>query len=305
MSENWIYAALAVMFIFSMSIDFFGHKGDKEQSLSTSIKWSIFWVAMGVLFGGFIYAVYGATVASEYYAGYAMEKCLSIDNMMVFMAIFNYFGVKSSSATHKVLTAGILGAIIFRAIFVSAGSALFHLHWSIQILFGLVVIWSAKAIIFGDDEEEEQDFDQVWYVRYLRKVFPVVPNTSDNKFFVRNLGRWAITPLLLCVVTIELSDVMFSFDSVPAVIGVAKETAVIYAAMMMAVMGLRALYFVLEALMRHLSHLDKAVALILVFVGAKLCAGPWYEVDATYSLVIVLGLLSLGVIASLVFPSEG
>lgn len=301
-----LVSVLIGVLIFSIMIDFFGHKDGKEMSFKESVMWSLFWIGMGCGVGAFIYFDYGAVPASEYFSGYAMEKALSIDNLMVFMAIFSYFGIKDSSREHKILLWGIAGALVFRGIFVAAGSSLFHLHWIVQVAFGAIVIWSAKALIFGgDDEDEEVNYDDTWYVKAIKKVYPVATDPKATTFFTVVNGVRHVTPLLLCLVTIELSDVLFSFDSVPAVIGVTKEPILIYAAMIMAILGLRALFFVLGSLIKHLQHLDKAVAVILVFVGAKLIAGAFhYELDAILSLYIVLGLLASGVVASLVLPKK-
>lgn len=299
-----LFAVLAVVLVVSIGIDFFGHRDGHEMSFKESSLWSLFWIAMGIGVGGFIWFDYGDVAASEYFAGYAMEKALSIDNLMVFMAIFSFFGIKDSAREHKILLWGIAGALVFRGIFVAAGSALFHLHWAVQVLFGLIVIYSAKSI-FGGDDDEEVDFNQKWFVKAIKKVYPVDADTRTAKFFSRVGGRRAVTPMLLCMVTIELCDIIFSFDSVPAVIGVTKEPALIYAAMIMAVLGLRSLFFVLGSLMKHLTRLDFFVAIVLVFVGAKLIAAPFgYEVDAITSLCTVLGLLGAGVVASFAFPKR-
>lgn len=298
-----LFGVLAVVLVLSIGIDFFGHKDGHEMSFKESAMWSLFWIAMGVGVGGFIWFDYGDVAASEYFAGYAMEKALSIDNLMVFMAIFTFFGIKDSAREHKILLWGIAGALVFRGIFVAAGSALFHLWWPIQVFFGLVVIWSARGILGGGDDDEEVDFSQKWFVRAIKKFYPVSTDNATSKFFTRIGGRRAVTVMFLCLVTIELCDVMFSFDSVPAVIGVTKEPALIYAAMIMAVLGLRALFFVLGSLMKHLTRLDFFVAIVLVFVGVKLIAAPFgYEMDAISSLCVVLGLLGAGVVTSLVFP---
>ena len=300
-----LFGVLAVVLVLSIGIDFFGHKDGHEMSFKESAMWSLFWIAMGIGVGGFIWFDYGDVAASEYFAGYAMEKALSIDNLMVFMAIFTFFGIKDSAREHKILLWGIAGALVFRGIFVAAGSALFHLHWAVQVFFGLVVIWSAKGILGGGDDDEEVDFNQKWFVRAIKKVYPVDADGRTSKFFSRINGRRAVTPMLLCLVTIELCDVMFSFDSVPAVIGVTKEPALIYAAMIMAVLGLRALFFVLGSLMKHLTRLDFFVAIVLVFVGAKLIAAPFgIEIDPITSLCTVMGLLAAGVIASFVYPKS-
>lgn len=302
---NLIYPTLAIIGGGALLVDIFGHDRNKEMGFKSAVKWSLFWVFCGLLMGGAIYLEKGGMATSQYFAGYAMEKALSVDNLMVFMAIFTYFGVKSQVAQHRVLTYGIIGAVVFRAIFASAGTELFHLHWTVQVLFGLIVIWSAKALIFGGDEDEDVDYSQTWYAKLVNKVYPFAAVENPTTFFIRKNGVKCVTALFMCVVTIELSDVMFSFDSVPAVIGVSKDIDIVYAAMMMAVLGLRALFFVLKSLMKHLHHLEKAVALVLVFVGGKLILEPMgVDINPMHSLVVVLGLLSSGVMASYLFPSK-
>lgn len=300
-----LYLALGVVLVLSILIDFFGHKGKKEQTLGQSVLWSIFWIAIAVGFGGYIYLVYGAVPASEYFSGYAMEKALSIDNLMVFMAIFTFFGITDSAREHKVLLWGIAGALIFRGIFVMLGTSLFNLHWSVQVAFGVIVLYSAYVVMKGDDEHKEVNYNEKGYIRFIKRFYPVDTNSNSSSFFTVTNRVRAVTPLFLCMVTIELSDIMFSFDSVPAVIGITKEPPLVYAAMVMAILGLRALFFVLGALIKKLTRLSFFVGLILVFVGAKLIGHPFgYEVEAIHSLYVVLGLLGLGVVTSLVFPAK-
>lgn len=299
---NLIYPTLAIVGGAALAIDFFGHKKGEEMSVKTASLWSIFWIMCGILMGGLVYLELGADAASQYFAGYAMEKALSVDNLMVFSAIFAYYKIKKQEDMHTVLTYGIIGAIVFRAIFVTVGAGLFNNHTSLFMLgsfdvtlhlvmsaiFAAIIFWGAYGMLTANEAEDEtEDYDNVWYNKLARRWFP----KAGALFFA--------------AVTIELSDVMFSFDSVPAVIAVAKDTAVVYSAMLMAVLGLRALFFVLEALMKHLHHLEKAVVAILVFIGIKLIAEPLgLDISPMLSVSVVLGLLAVGVIASLVVPNN-
>lgn len=287
---------LAIFLVFSLSVDFIFHKGD---SFKSAVIWSVFWVACGIVVGGCVYLIYGTTGASEYFAGYALEKALSMDNLIVFMAIFSYFGIKDAHRQHTILLWGIAGAIIFRGIFVAIGGTLFNassditlfghtitgesIHIGVSTLFGLVVAYSAVMMLKDNEAEgEEDDYDQKWFNKLAHKFFP------------------AAGVMLFCGITIELSDVMFSFDSVPTVIAVTKEPMIVYAAMLSAILGLRALYFVIQSLVAKLHLLEKFVVAILFFVAAKLIAEPWgYTVSPLHSVEIVIGLLALGVIASL------
>lgn len=300
----------------SIGIDFFGHKENKEIGIKSALLWSVFWIALALGYYAFIWVEHGKEFAALFLSGYVLEKSLSVDNLMVFMAIFASFGIKSTHLQHKILLWGIAGAIIFRGIFVAAGTALFNLHWSVQVLFGLIVAWSAVAIIKGGDEEEDIDYSKHWAVRLVGKVLPVHNALDGEKFITIKNGIKYATPALLCVFVIELTDIVFSFDSVPAVIGVTQEPLLVYSAMLMAVLGLRALFFVLSVAVKYLVHLEKAVAVVLVFVGAKLMYHPFgetlhakwsflpHDISPNVSLMIVLGTLALGVIASFIFPEK-
>lgn len=291
---------LAVMLVVSLSVDFFFHKGDDMRSAAI---WSIFWVACGIAVGGFVYLIFGADGASQYFAGYALEKALSMDNLIVFMAIFAYFGIKDVKDQHKVLLWGIAGAIIFRGIFVAVGGSLFNAHASfsvfgyalelhtiISVVFGLIVGYSAYAMLRSNEEEDagdEEDFANKWYNRLAKRWFP-------------KAGA-----LVFAGITVELSDVMFSFDSVPTVIAVTKEPMIVYAAMLSAILGLRALFFVIQSLVNKLWLLEKFVIAILFFVAAKLIAEPFgVHISPLASVSIVLGLLFLGVVASLLIKPK-
>lgn len=313
----WDMVVLAGVLLLSVVIDFLGHKEEKEISIKSALKWSAFWIALGFAYYGYIWVVHSKEYASLFLSGYVLEKSLSIDNLLVFMAIFASFGIKSTHLQHKILLWGIAGAIVFRGIFVAAGTAIFNLHWFFQVLFGLIVAWSALAIIKGgDDEEDEVDYSKHWATRLVGKILPVHPALDGEKFITIKNGIKYATPALLCVFVVEFTDVIFSFDSVPAVIGVTQEPLLVYSAMLFAILGLRALFFVLSVAVKYLVHLEKAVAVVLVFVGAKLMYHPFgealhakwafmpHDISANVSLYIVLGTLALGVLASLVFPEK-
>lgn len=313
----WDMIVLACVLLLSIVVDFLGHKEQKEIGIKSALKWSVFWIALGFAYYGYIWIVHSREYASLFLSGYVLEKSLSIDNLLVFMAIFASFGIKSTHLQHKILLWGIAGAIVFRGIFVAAGTALFNLHWSVQVLFGLIVAWSALAIIKGgDDDEDEVDYSKHWATRLVGKILPVHPALDGEKFITIKNGIKYATPALLCVFVVEFTDVIFSFDSVPAVIGVTQEPLLVYSAMLFAILGLRALFFVLSVAVKYLVHLEKAVAVVLVFVGAKLMYHPFgealhakwsfmpHDISANVSLYIVLGTLALGVLASLVFPEK-
>lgn len=288
----------------SIGIDFFGHKDKHTMGFKEASLWSVGWVAIAIAYGFFIKAWYGEEASSLYFSGYALEKALSVDNLVVFTAIFASFGIKCQATQHRILLWGIAGALIFRGIFVAAGTELFNLHWGIQVAFAIIVAWSAKAVLFEDDDDTK-DYSNHFAVRLVRKFYPVAVSYKGDRFFTVIKGVKYATPVLLCMIVVELSDVLFSFDSVPAVIGVTQEPFLVYACMIFAILGLRALYFVLNALLSKLQYLKYAVAALLVFVAAKLAMGAFgVHIDPTLSLYFVLGTLSLGVISSAFAPKE-
>jgi len=315
--------------LFSVYVDLATHKNVAEVSMSNAIKWSVFWVSLALCFYAYLWVRFSSEWAALFLAGYVLEKSLSVDNLMVFIAIFASFSIKSG-LQHRILYWGILGALSFRAIFVALGTSIFLASPWVGFLFAAVVAWSAVQMLKGgDDEEEIEDYTDHWSVRLTGKLLPIYKKLHFDRFFIMHhefldgsLDKAAITrngviyatPAFLCLMTIETSDIAFSFDSVPAVISVTQQPLLVYAAMIFAVLGLRSMYFVLAALNRYLVHLEKAIIALLFFISGKLALQSWNHVfgdtgihiSATMSLIIVVAMLAGGVIASFLFPaSEG
>ena len=323
------FEVLVVFFcaiLFSIYIDLVSHRHSKGITVKNAALWSIFWISLALSFYFYLYFRFEPEWADLYLAGYVLEKSLSIDNLMVFVAIFTSFGIKDH-LQHRILYWGILGALIFRAIFVVIGTGLFAASPWIGFIFAAFVLWSGwKMLRGGDDNEEEiEDYTHHWSVRLVGKIMPVFPKLMQEKFFVKNnelnadqivsvtrQGFRYATPAFLCLMTIETSDVAFAFDSVPAVIAVTQEPLLVYAAMIFAILGLRSLYFILAALTKYLVHLEKAVIALLFFIGIKMGIQSWnhavfdtgIHISANVSLYIVLGVLFIGVVASFIFPEK-
>lgn len=321
-----------VLSVGAIAIDMYAHSDDKPIPLKSAALWSIFWVLISLGFAGYLRWHHGAEVASLFVTGYALEKVLSIDNLFVMMAIFSWFSVPDGYR-HRVLYWGIMGAIVFRLIFVAIGTGLLMLGPWVEMAFAVIVGWTAVMMLkSGGDEEGIEDYSQHLAFRSVKKLFPVWPKLYGHKFLMTQkdvdheltlpgneaveVGRtgkakFYATPLLLCLAVIELSDVMFAFDSVPAVIAVSREPLIVFSAMMFAILGLRTLYFVLEALKGYLVHLEKAVVALLFFIAAKLALNAsdhifahGYNISATASLVVVLITLAIGIVASVMFPEK-
>ena len=312
--------------LFSVYIDLISHRHSKEITVKNAALWSIFWISLALAFYIYLYFRFEPEWADLYLAGYVLEKSLSIDNLMVFVAIFASFGIKDH-LQHRILYWGILGALIFRAIFVVIGTGLFVASPWVGFIFAAFVLWSGwKMLRDGDDNEEEiEDYPHHWSVRLVGKIMPVFPKLVQEKFFVKHnelnadqivsvtrQGFRYATPAFLCLMAIETSDVAFAFDSVPAVIAVTQEPLLVYAAMIFAILGLRSLYFILAALTKYLVHLEKAVIALLFFIGIKMGIQSWnhavfdtgIHISANVSLYIVLGVLFIGVVASFIFPEK-
>ncbi|WP_127957375.1 TerC/Alx family metal homeostasis membrane protein [Serratia microhaemolytica] len=324
-----VFVVLSIGAIF---IDLFMHRDDKPISLKSAALWSVFWVAVAMIFAGFLYIHHGEEAASLFVTGYALEKVLSVDNLFVMMAIFSWFSVPDQYR-HRILYWGVIGAIVFRGIFVAIGTSLLSLGPYVEVVFAIIVAWTAVMMLkSGDSDDEIEDYSQHLAYRMVKRFFPIWPKLKghaflltqkevdselaqpDNKEMTIGRGKKSTlyaTPLFLCLAVVELSDVMFAFDSVPAIIAVSREPLIVYSAMMFAILGLRTLYFVLEALKQYLVHLEKAVIILLFFIAAKLGLNAtdhiWhhgYSIAATTSLYVVLVVLVLGIIASITFPSR-
>ena len=321
-----------VLAVGAICIDLFMHRHDKPISLKSASLWSVFWIAIAMAFAGFLYVHHGSEVASLFITGYALEKVLSVDNLFVIMAIFSWFAVPNN-LRHRVLYWGVIGAIVFRGVFVAIGTSLLALGPWVEIVFALIVLWTAVMMLkSGDDKDEIEDYSQHIAYRMVKRFFPIWPKLKGHSFLISQkevdaelakpenkdvkigrTGKGAMyaTPLMLCLAVVELSDVMFAFDSVPAVIAVSREPLIVYSAMMFAILGLRTMYFVLEALKQYLVHLEKAVVALLFFIGLKLGLNAtdhlWhhgYSISANTSLFVVLGVLAIGIIASVLLPGK-
>lgn len=314
----------------ALVLDMLTHQDGKPITLLRASLWSVFWVAISLAFAGFLYVQHGPDVASLFVTGYALEKVLSVDNLFVFMAIFAWFKVPDG-LRHRILYWGIIGAIVFRGVFVVIGTGLLAFGPWVEILFALIVAWTAVMMLRGGgDDDKEEDYSDHIACRFARKLFPVWPKLHGNNFFVSRKtleaeirkpehqgmtlaakGGLFATPLFLCLVVVEVSDVLFAFDSVPAVIAVSREPLIVYSAMLFAILGLRTLYFVLEALKRYLVHLEKAVVALLFFIAAKLGLNATdhlfhhgISIDPTTSLLVVMVVLAVGILASVIFPQK-
>ncbi|MBI0275441.1 TerC/Alx family metal homeostasis membrane protein [Hafnia alvei] len=304
------YADMIVFFTLAAGmflIDMLCHRGHKPVSIFNATMWTLAWFMVAGVFAGYLYVSKGSQLAFQFVSGYALEETLSVDNIFAIMAVFAWFNIPNEYR-HRVLHFGIIGAIVFRGIFVVLGTSMLNMSAWVEVLFAAFILYTAYAMVVGGNDEET-DFSHHPATKLVHRFYPVWPKLVAGKFF-HFYGRSYATPLFLCLVVIELSDVMFSFDSVPAVLSVSHNSLVVYSAMMFAILGLRSMYFILEAAKSSLVHLEKAVVVLLIFVAGKLALSAYnsimhksYELSASTSLFIVLAILAAGIVASLAFPS--
>lgn len=273
------------------------HRQAHAVSIREAATWSAVWVTLSLIFAGGVFHFMGPTAGMEFLAGYLIEKALSVDNIFVFILIFSYFGVPARYQ-HKVLFWGILGALVMRSIFIALGATLIARFDWVLYVFGVVLVVSGWKMLF--QKEVEIHPDKNIFIRLARRVFDVVPGYDTPAFVVKKAGKIAITPLLLVLITVETTDVVFAVDSIPAVFGVTRDPFIVYSSNVFAILGLRALYFLLAGMMTSFAYLSYGLSIVLIFIGGKMLAEGYVHIPVGSSLVIVGSILAVSIIASLI-----
>lgn len=272
------------------------HRKAHEVPLKEALTWSVVWVALALLFNVGIYFWFGSEPALQFLTGYLIEKALSVDNLFVFLVIFAYFGV-AKAYQHRVLFWGILGALIMRAVFIGLGSALIQrFHWIIYFFGALLVVTGIRLL--QRSEEIHPERNPVY--RMFSRILPATSEYHGSKFVVREARRWVVTPLFLVLLAVEASDIVFAVDSIPAIFAITTDPFLVFTSNIFAILGLRALYFVLAGIMSRFVYLKIGLALVLCFVGAKMLLSELIEVPITVSLGVIVVLLAGSVVASLI-----
>jgi tellurite resistance protein TerC len=289
----WAWGLLAGVMLLLIAIDLFAHRGDRTDSRGRALVWSVVWVAAAVVFGGLVAFWFGADAAEQYFAAYLLEKSLSVDNLFVFVVIFGALGIPASEQ-RRVLTWGIVGALVTRGVFIALGAAMLHRWHEITYVFGAILLITAVKMLRGGDGASERMLG--WLERYL----PWTRERSGHRFVVKSGGRWLATPLLIALLAIELTDVMFALDSIPAAFAVSEEPFVVYSSNVFAVLGLRALYVVLLGALSELRYLKYGLSAVIAFAGAKLLAAPWLTISPPVSVAVIALVIGAAVVASVV-----
>ena len=301
----WVGFNLFVLAILALDLGVF-HRKSHAVSGKEALTWSLVWISLSLVFNVIIYFFWDRMMpqssytnmeaALAFFTGYLIEKSLSVDNIFVFILIFSFFGVPAAYQ-HRVLFWGILGALLMRGALIAVGAALLEqFHWIIY-LFGAFLIFT--GIRMARHQEEEIHPDQNPVVKFFRKIMPVTENFEKDKFFIRRAGKIAATPLFLILLIVESTDLVFAVDSIPAIFAVTREPFIVYTSNVFAILGLRALYFLLANVMDKFQYLKLGLSAVLTFIGIKMVIVDLYHIPVGLSLAIVASILTIAVLASL------
>jgi len=298
----WILFNLFVIGLLLLDLLVFNRRAHAIR-LKEALGWSAFWVALSLCFNYFVYHTMGHEAGVQWLTGYLVEKALSVDNLFVFLLIFTYFKVPAEYQ-HRILFWGVLGALVLRGIFILAGAALLAKFHFLLYVLGAFLVYTGVRMGLSSSSEPEIDPENNAIVRFLGRHLPISRQLDGGKFFTRREGVRFATPLLVVLVLIETTDVVFAADSIPAILAISRDTFVVYTSNVFALLGLRALYFALASLMQLFHYLHYGLALILIFIGAKLLLEDIYPFPMPVALGAV-GVLLLGSIAaSLLWPKK-
>lgn len=296
----WTSFNIVVLILLALDLGVF-HRKDHTISMKESLVWSAIWIGVALLFNVFVYYWKGSETALEFFTGYFIERSLSIDNLFVFLLIFSYFKVPDKYQ-YRVLFWGIIGALVFRGIFIAAGTFLVAKFSWLLYIFGAFLIYAGLKMAFAGDKELEPEKNPI--LKLVRRFIPVTPNYRNGHFFVKENAKRMATPLFIVLVVVESTDVVFAVDSIPAIFAITLDPFIVYSSNVFAILGLRALYFALAALMHMFYYLKYGLGAILSFVGLKMLIASFMHIPIWIALGIISGMLILSVIASLIWPQK-
>lgn len=313
-----IVFAVAVVIMLLLDLGIFNKKSHVVSN-KEAITWSLVWISLAMIFSGLIYHFAGAAKFYEFQSAYWIEKALSVDNLFVFILVFKFFDVQNENK-HKVLFWGIIGALVLRAIFIFSGAFLIELTYLNKLLnlaglegfkydinlimtaFGLFLVYAGIKSWSAGDEDDDEDYNNTRGARLIRKFFSVSDKYDGDKFFTYENGKKLATPLLVVVAVIEFTDLLFAVDSIPAIFAISNDPFILYTSNIFAILGLRALFFLLDNFIHLFSKLQYGLAIILAFIGIKMIIAPFYHIESIYSLIVIGGILVISVLLSVLFP---
>jgi tellurite resistance protein TerC len=310
---TWTWVAFSLFVVVMLVVDGLAHRQSRVMRPREAVAWTVLWVALALAFDGILWWRLGEVKALEFLTGYVIEQALSVDNLFVFMVLLTYFAVPKEQQ-HRVLSWGVIGAQVTRALFIGLGTAVLHrFHWVIYVFGVFLLATGVKLALPGDDEVHPERNPAL---RLLRRFMPITQGYHGRNFFVRreelvgtqpsspHRARWLATPLFLVLVVIETTDVVFAIDSIPAIFGVSTDPFVVYTSNILAVLGLRSMYFVLAGALGRFHLLNYGLSAVLCFIGAKMLAAGVFPISVGVSLSVVAALLVSAIVASLVFPPK-
>src|SRR5215510_4719491 len=275
------------------------HRQARVVNVKEALRWSAIWIALALLFNLGVYLWYGTNAALAFLTGYILEESLSVDNLFVFLMILSYFSVPPAYQ-HKVLFWGILGALIMRGLMIAVGTVLIQMfHWLLYIFGGFLIVTGVKMALQRHGEVHPE---QNPVVRLFTRFMPVTTAYHAERFFVRLHGQWFATPLFIVLLMVEMTDIVFALDSIPAVLAVTTDPFIVYTSNVFAILGLRSLFFALSGLMGLFYYLRYGLAVVLAFIGTKMLLAEVWHIPVYMALAVVAGVLLLSVLASLIYP---
>jgi tellurite resistance protein TerC len=296
----WTIFSVFVLGMLTLDLGVFSRR-PHEVGFREAMSWSLVWVALAMLFNGWIYLRFGSQKALEFLTGYVIEKALSVDNIFVFVVLFAAFAVPKIYE-HRVLFWGVIGAIVMRAIFIALGAALIaRFHW-VMYVFGAILIVTGIRLILHRADDPDPANNAIF--RTISRVVPATPDYHGKSFLVVQHGKRLATPLLLVLLAIEATDVVFAVDSIPAIFAITQDPFIVYTSNIFAILGLRAMYFLLAGVIEKFHLLKMGLALVLMFVGVKMVIVDYYKVPIGLSLGVIAAVLAGSVIASVVWPKR-
>lgn len=308
----WLWVGFIAFVLVAIALDLgVFHRRAEVMSTRAGLLWTALWVALALLFNGLVYFIYagewlgagkgegltGADAALKFFTGYVIEKSLSLDNIFVIALIFSYFQVPLADQ-HRVLYLGILGALVLRGVMIGLGAALIRSFSWMTYVFGAILLLTALRLLLSRDEKIEPERNPL--VRLARRIFPMSERMHGDRFFIREGGRRVATPLLIVLLVVESTDVLFAVDSIPAIFAITSEPFIVFTSNVFAVLGLRALYFVLAGIIDRFRYLKLSLVVVLAYVGVKMLLAHSHPIPTLISLGVIAGILTTGVVASII-----
>ena len=291
----WIGFTAFVLAMLALDLGVF-HRRPHELRVGEALTWSLVWIALSLLFNLGVYAWFGTERALEFLTGYLIEKALSVDNIFIFLVIFSSFAVPPT-LRHRVLFWGVVGALVMRAAFIFLGAALLHRFDWIMYVFGAILVATGIKLLVQRGTQVDPQRNPLY--RAFSRIVPAVPEYRGGRFLVRERGRWHATPLLLVLVAIEATDLVFAADSIPAIFAITADPFIVYTSNIFAILGLRALFFLLAGVVEKFAYLNVGLGLVLAFVGGKMLIVDLYKVPTVTSLAVIVALIGGSIVASL------